>query len=168
MIEGSERTSEKKHLHKHICGSALLAFFVFFCGAGAIQAAEPIITLTMAKLEVSDRRFSLTRNRPAINAPAAPETPIPQSSESFKTFTSENFTLPTHLLLARPGHETRNPLVITHRNSHENSRAGLWASASVQAGYGQIFFDQTEKTYYATGPGWQEPGCGYLKIRFRF
>ena len=171
---GSERTPGKTGLHQHIQGfrralSALMAFVVIcVSGAVAARATEPIITLKMAKLEVPDRRFPITRDRLVVNAPVAPENRDQRALENFKPLAAEKFTLPANLLLAKPNRASKNPLVLTRKNSRVNSHVGLWASASIQAGYGQIFFDQTEKTYCPTGNGWQEPGCGYLKIRFRF
>lgn len=139
--------------------------FASMLGVVCVGAAEPIITLKMAKLELPERRFPIVRDRVVVVASERQNSP---AAENFKTMTPEQFALPTNLLLAKPDHEARNLLVISRKHSRENSHSGLWASASFQAGYGQIFLDQNERTYSPTGTGWQEPGCGYLKIRFRF
>lgn len=174
-FQGSGRTPGSKPSHRHIHHSmvslaTLLAVTIGLFGSDvSVTAAEPIITLKMAKLEISDRRFTTSRERFAATVPVATvETVNQPPPENFKSLMVEKFNLPTTSLLAKPEATPINPLEITRRISRSNSRVGLWASATFQAGYGQIFFDQIEKTYCPTSTGWEVPGCGYLKIRFKF
>jgi len=39
---------------------------------------------------------------------------------------------------------------------------------NLQAGYGRVFYDESVISRGSNGTAWEEPGCLYLKTRFRF
>lgn len=140
------------------------AFWVVLCFAASlcsIHAAEPILTLAMAK---TDSLFS--KERPANRASAkvnlvrvAPTKLSPADRLSLST---------VKLLEKQPGPKPANPLVLTRRSALKNKAAGRWASATVQAGFGEIFYDKPASVYGRNGTGWEEPSCGYVKLQLRF
>jgi hypothetical protein len=130
----------------------------------SLEAAEPLLTLAMAKVDYSDHHFQSIKERVSVNPTVSPAPRISETpTDTLKPLATEKAFLSTKLVLAKPERQSTNPFILAGKGAH----AGLWAKASFQAGYGQVFFNQTEKTYCPSGTGWEEPGCGYLKVHFR-
>ncbi len=55
---------------------------------------------------------------------------------------------------------------IFRMNTEETNRGNLWAH--VQAGYGQIWQDESIVVRGKNGTAWEQPSCGYLKATFSF
>jgi hypothetical protein len=68
--------------------------------------------------------------------------------------------------LGKPaGSAPANPLVVGRRPEVENgSVRGTW----IEAGFGEIFRERPAAIYGRHGAGWQEPSCGYLKVKLSF
>lgn len=142
----------------------ILAFSLGLILNLSLAAAEPILSLRMAKLEIrTERRSPISRI--ASGTPAAVETA--QHVEVLLPRRNEILSFPRSLVLEKPAAE-RHPLLELSRRSAFDQDAKLWASASIQAGYGEIYPDKTAAVYGHNGTRWEEPSCGYIKIRFRF
>ena len=62
--------------------------------------------------------------------------------------------------------ETSNKLVNLRKRLQPGISSLTWGN--LQAGYGRIFTDDSVVTRGNNGTAWEEPGCLYLKTRFRF
>ena len=62
--------------------------------------------------------------------------------------------------------ETSNKLVHFRKRLQPGISSLTWGN--LQAGYGRIFTDDSVITRGNNGTAWEEPGCLYLKTRFRF
>ena len=131
----------------------------------SLAAAEPILSLRMAKLEIrTERRAPISRlgsgTPAAIETARHVEVPLPRRNEML--------SFPRSLVLEKPVAERHRLLEISRRDALNDEDAKLWASASIQAGYGEIYPDKIAAIYGHNGTRWEEPSCGYIKIRFRF
>ena len=133
--------------------------------ASLATAAEPILSLTMAKLDFrSERRAPISRFTPGTSTPIQNARHV----EVFLPRPTEFLSFPHSLVLKKSAAQEPHPLLQLTRRTARNQDAKLWASASIQAGYGEIYPDKTAAVYGHNGTGWEEPSCGYIKIRFRF
>ncbi|MBC8096930.1 MAG: hypothetical protein H7Y43_14075 [Akkermansiaceae bacterium] len=134
-----------------------------------ISASEPILNLAMLKTDSTERRIVFRESPRVILKEIKPALAIePPRLKLRLAPTTDDTSLKTMSLEKRATPEARNPLKLSRRAARENSEARLWASASIQAGYGMIYTDKTPGLYGHNGTGWEEPGCGYVKIHFRF
>jgi hypothetical protein len=150
--------------------SFTLAFAVALTlNALPLTAAEPILTLAMAKSDSSNYRLQKAKDRAT---PSSPVSATPRFNEtSVRTLAPlarENIKFSTTLLLQKPEREVTSPLTLTRKTLRADHRVGTWARTSLQAGFGDIFYDKVATAYGRTGTGCEEPSCGYLKIHLRF
>lgn len=133
--------------------------------ASLAVAAEPILSLTMAKLDIrSERRAPISRFAPGTSTTIQNARHV----EAFLPRPTEFLSFSHSLVLKKSTAEERHHLLQLTRRSARNQDAKLWASASIQAGYGEIYPDETSALAGHNGTRWEEPSCGYIKIRFRF
>jgi hypothetical protein len=144
-----------------------LITFCFAFSLLSLLASEPILTLAMVNRDSFPKhQFHTVKSRPT--ATATPSVPIQASTSLEKTLRRASVELPFASVehVGTPAKlEMANTLLLT-RDSRSSSRASFWAS--FQPGYGEIFGDDSAAFYGRTGTGWEEPSCGYLKIRFSF
>ncbi len=140
-----------------ICCSVLLQ--------AAVQAAEPILTLAMVGHDVMPAQRLLSRFSvesaplPSVR-PAEPGTPDILRADYFDSAISK----PTVFLEKTPTPRRANIFLATGQYWTERGHSKLWSKLS--AGYGQVFYDYSWVIYGRNG--WEEPGCGYLKISLQF
>lgn len=151
-------------LARRLCIAPLLLIGCLAMTSLHVSAAESMLSLTMAKLD-----FRAERRGPASRFSETQLVERAQHVEVFLPRRNEILSLPKTLILEKPApQEKHSPLQITRRSARGNEDAKLWASASIQAGYGEIYSDKTSAIYGHNGTRWEEPSCGYIKIRFRF
>ena len=133
------------------------------------KAAEPILTLAMVKTDSAfDRHVRVRENLNSSRLTPKPALPNEGSPTFFRRIAFEQISISAPLMLEkRPEPTARNPLQFS-RATARNSETKLWASASLQAGYGEVYLDKTPAIYGHNGTGWQEPSCGYVKFHIRF
>jgi hypothetical protein len=136
----------------------------------SVNAAEPILTLAMARFDHSASRRIQNSNEHSNSNPLAAVAALTSSDPSLATETGvESPSLSASCLLERSKNRiTRSPLRLTREVAEGNVDIRLWASASIQAGYGEIYREKPARIYGHNGTGWEEPGCGYVKIQLRF
>jgi hypothetical protein len=113
-----------------------------------------------------DRHVRVRENLNSSRVTPKPALPNAVSPSFFHRIAFEPVSAPL-MLEKRTAPEARNPLQLS-RATARNSETKLWASASIQAGYGEVYFDKTPAIYGHNGTGWQEPSCGYVKFHIRF
>jgi len=145
----------------------LLVLLGLLCAGTSLRAEGPILPLAMVNY---DSLVSRRVVRDALVAKVAHPfslTPEELDPRSVLSFFAEKISLPTtEFLERRPPPEASNPLLLTLKNYGENGRSHVWASLTF--GYGQIFLDKTVTIYGRNGGCFEEPGCGFLKVKFDF
>lgn len=65
-----------------------------------------------------------------------------------------------------------DPAVVNHKfvlfRKAVQPGLGSLTWGNLQAGYGRVFYDESVISRGSNGTAWEEPGCLYLKTRFRF
>lgn len=149
----------------------LVVCFVF--GLSFIQAIanaqEPVLNLAMATVDRGEHRV-IHRDNPSPVLKTFPSLFFRSSTSMGYHLTPDKELPPVKAVVMEKSRtrETRNPLKLFHSASQPSHCSTLWTSASIQAGYGDIYPDYAPGIYGRNGTGWQEPSCGYVKVHFRF
>jgi hypothetical protein len=164
-----EIESKKSAIIRNTIPLRLLGFvtFCFALSLISLRASEPILTLAMVNYgSFPKHQFHAIRDR--LGGAASRSVPIQASANLEKTLRPVTVELP--LISAEvSGPQDKLEMAnapLLNRDLHSSKRASFWAS--FQPGYGDIFKDDSAALYGRTGTGVEEPGCGYLKIRFSF
>jgi hypothetical protein len=146
-----------------------LAVFAVACLISIAHAAEPLLTLAMGRADTSNaRRVQIAKTAEASPAATVPAlTTIPRSFRLSETNEVARFSTRS-MMEKRTEKEVRHPFKLARRNDPANSDVRLWASASLQAGYGEVYSDKSSSIYGHNGTRWEEPSCGYVKLHVRF
>lgn len=149
----------------------LLQLLIAMLGPVAAKGAEAQLTLAMASIDVSPAKSHHFPRVPEFSHYVQP-TPVmveriegPDRNLGNDTV---HFPAGVTLTLEAPEREAANPLAWTRRNADDTARGGFFRTATLEAGFGQVFYDKNATIYGHNGTAWEEPGCGYLKLCFRF
>jgi hypothetical protein len=138
----------------------VLAILCFFAGG---SSAEPILHIARAKTESRAREsLQLPKTRSIARSNASQANLL----SAALTNSLQEFNAPGTALLQRRASAAASPLLLGKKHVRIQSHSEI--QASVRAGYGEIFYDKSAAVYGRNGTGWQEPGCGYLKIDLSF
>lgn len=157
---------------RSICSRLLLV--TWFAGAFTnspliATASDPVLNLAMVRMNHTERHVVYRETATTTLKDIKPMALNALPSVSYQFLLNDGTpSFKAAILEKRPAQAARNPLKLSHRTVPENTTSRLWASASIQAGYGEIYQDKTPSIYGHNGTGWQEPSCGYVKIHFRF
>ncbi len=139
-------------------------------GIGAVFnviAAEPVLTLAMAKMETRvERRLPIVRE-PAEASKPAPAVP---ASAAFARETFRGLLDEPSLTLSQSPVRTASlyPFAVVRRPVASGQPVRGWARTSIEPGFGDFDAEKSVRIYGRNGTGWEEPSCGYVKIHVKF
>ena len=136
-----------------------------------VRGAEPILTLAMVGHDVTPRQSTVHSRFSVASAPLPTVRPVePLTADSLRVDALEAGAIEPSVFLekvapARRGH----PIFSTGQYWTEQGHSKLWSRLA--AGYGEVFYDPTVVNHYWVvygRNGYEEPGCGYVKISLNF
>ena len=167
------RATDDRIPTKAVCASRLpvrLSFFAPFLVLAlsyfVVRAEETTVAaLTLGAGYSSARATSLLSDNFSISVTL--DLPPDDSGELFSGSSIGYYrrSIASIRYLADP-EEMNNKFVLFRRQVQPGLASLTWGN--LQAGYGRIFPDESVISRGSNGTTWEEPGCLYLKTRFRF
>jgi hypothetical protein len=155
-------TTDTAHFTPRPLFRVALAVLAWLMVSGAsLLATEPIVTLAMVDYS-SAPNYTLSALVESGTG-TAPSALTHKSMQSNVSFISKEL-VSISLALQKPQPTRRSPLSLSRKHPGDT----VWTSASLQAGYGEIFCDKKVSVYGRNGTAWEEPACGYLMVHFSF
>lgn len=166
-------TGGRAHLFIHLV--AYLACLATLLGGNSLFGGEPTLTLAMVRFDQLPK-IKLTVGSTHSSAVIPQQTPAhfeqtitmshtAEATLRMSPLSEEDFSF-AQRLEKRPAPGPRDPLLLARRNLRNYDHAKTWAS--LRAGYGQVFDDVPRRVCAWSGPTWEEPSFGYLKVCFSF
>jgi len=152
-----------------------IAVSAFLFAIASAPADDRILTLAMVNYSLlpAHQVQTMRDNYPGLVPTVFKAPDEPAATSAVLTFFSAQISIsPARFAemqaqIERPFQlEPPNVLALAGQASSDRGFARVWNRLG--AGYGQVFYDKTAVLYGRNGTRWEEPGCGYLKISFRF